>query len=230
VIEEDSDPEDSESIPAMPFMKALMVEGVLAFSFAFFFIKFCYYGVYYWVPTYLQEKLGYSQVEAGNITSWGSTGGIIGSVSLGLLSDVLRCRSPVHLLGCIGGTISLSFLTTIHDNTHSTGLSLLIVFFNIFENGATIVTAIILCDIGKEQIRKHRQKALARIAGINDGLAGFGSISGQLLTGPMDAWKGWTGAFVMFSLGALCACFPALPFTIGEMRRWLCAPKPTEPL
>ena len=136
----------------------------------------------------------------------------------------------MHLLGCIGGTISLSFLTTIHDNTHSTGLSLLIVFFNIFENGATIVTAIILCDIGKEQIRKHRQKALARIAGINDGLAGFGSISGQLLTGPMDAWKGWTGAFVMFSLGALCACFPALPFTIGEMRRWLCAPKPTEPL
>ena len=53
VIEEDSDPEDSESIPAMPFMKALLVEGVLAFSFSFFFIKFCYYGVYYWVPTYL---------------------------------------------------------------------------------------------------------------------------------------------------------------------------------
>lgn len=140
----------------MPFFKALMVKGVLPFSFSFFFIKFAYYGVYYFVPTYLQDQLGYTQTQTGDITSWGSTGGIIGSILMGLLSDVLKCRSPVHLIGCIGGTISLSFFCTIHDNTHSTALALLIVFFNIFENGATIVTAIILCDIGKAQLKEHR--------------------------------------------------------------------------
>lgn len=50
--------------------------------------------------------------------------------------------------------------------------------FSIFENGATIVIAIILCDIGKEEITKNRQKALATISGISDGWAGFGSIVG----------------------------------------------------
>ena len=55
---------------------------MLAYSFSFFFIKFAYYGVYYWVPTYLQDELGYSKEEAGNITSLGSVGGIIGSMNL----------------------------------------------------------------------------------------------------------------------------------------------------
>lgn len=65
-------------------------------------------------------------------------------------------------------------------------------------------------------------KALATISGICDGIAGFGSILGQLLLGPVNNWKGWTGAFAMFSLASIIACFPALPFTIGEIRKWLC--------
>ncbi len=44
----------------MPFKQALLVPGVLQFGLSFFFIKFAFYGVYYWVPTYLQDELGYS--------------------------------------------------------------------------------------------------------------------------------------------------------------------------
>ena len=51
----------------MAFWKAVMIPGVLQFAFSFFFIKFAYYGVYYWVPTYLVEQLGYSKMEAANI-------------------------------------------------------------------------------------------------------------------------------------------------------------------
>jgi sugar phosphate permease len=127
-----------------------MIKGVMQFAVSYFFIKFAYYGIYYWVPTYLEDELGYTQIEAGDITSWGSTGGIIGSIILGLLSDVLTKRSPVHLLGCIGGALSLSLLTTIRDKDHTAGLSTLIASFNIFENGATVVIGIILCDIGKD--------------------------------------------------------------------------------
>jgi len=124
-------------------------------------------------------------VEAANITSWSSTGGILGSILMGLMSDVLVVRSPVHLVGCIIGALSLSFLTSIRDQDHTTGLTLLITFFNIFENGATVVIGIINCDIGKDQIILRRQKALATISGICDGVAGFGSILGQLLLGPV---------------------------------------------
>lgn len=63
-------------------------------------------------------------------------------------------------------------------------------------------------------------KAVATISGINDGLAGFGSIAGQLLVSPVDDWRGWHAAFWMFSIAAMIACFPALPYTIGELKSW----------
>lgn len=45
--------EDSEQIKNVGFGRALCIPGVLTFSLSFFFIKFTYYGIYYWVPTYL---------------------------------------------------------------------------------------------------------------------------------------------------------------------------------
>ena len=69
---------------------------------------------------------------------------------MGLLSDVLVVRSPVHLMGCVLGAISLSMLTTVHNQDHTTALTLMITFFNIFENGASVVIGIINCDIGKD--------------------------------------------------------------------------------
>jgi sugar phosphate permease len=79
-------------------------------------------------------------------------GGIIGSLIMGVLSDVLVARSPVHLLGCIVGAICLSMLTTVRDQNHTLALTWLLTLFNVFENGATIVIAIIICDIGKDQV------------------------------------------------------------------------------
>jgi sugar phosphate permease len=134
---------------------------------------------------------------------------------MGLLSDVLVIRSPVHLLGCAVGAVSLSLLTTVKGNTHTPLLKGYLTTFNIFENGATIVIACILCDIGKDQIVLHEMKALATISGVSDGVAGFGSILGQLLTGPVESNYGWKAAFAMFSLAAILACLPALPYTIG---------------
>lgn len=57
---DECDLEDGEDIPSMPFNQALCVPGVFPFALSFFFIKFAFYGVYYWVPTYLQDELGYS--------------------------------------------------------------------------------------------------------------------------------------------------------------------------
>jgi len=71
---------------------------------------------------------------------------------MGVLSDILVVRSPVHLLGCVVGAICLSLLTTVHDMEHKSALTWMLTLFNVFENGATIVIAIILCDIGKDQV------------------------------------------------------------------------------
>ena len=46
--------EDNENIPEIKFSEAFQIFGLLQFAFSFFFIKFAFYGVYYWIPTYLQ--------------------------------------------------------------------------------------------------------------------------------------------------------------------------------
>jgi sugar phosphate permease len=108
--------EDDANIPSMPFWQAVMIPGVLQFAFSFYFIKFAFYGNYYWIPTYLIEQLGYQKSQVVSITSVGSTGGIIGSILMGFLSDLIAIRSPVHLMACAVGATSLSLLTSIKDN------------------------------------------------------------------------------------------------------------------
>ena len=71
---------------------------------------------------------------------------------MGVLSDVMIMRSPVHLIGCAVGAVSLSLLTTVQTQSHTALLASYLTSFSIFENGATIVIAIVLCDIGKDQI------------------------------------------------------------------------------
>jgi len=82
------------------------------------------------------------------------------------------------------------------------------------------VISVILCDIGKDYVRKHQRKAIATISGICDGIAGFGSILGQILLGPVEKQWGWPMCFAMFSLAAISACFPTLPFTVCEIRNY----------
>lgn len=91
--------------------------------------------------------------------------------------------------------------------------------FSIFEGGATIVIAIIMCDIGKNYLHEHKKKAVATISGICDGVAGFGSILGQVLLGPVKKSNDWTAAFAMFSGAAIAACLPSIPYTISEVSR-----------
>lgn len=108
----------------------------------------------------------------------GSIGGILGSIIMGLCSDLLVVRSPVHTLGCIFGAMSLLVITSVKTNTHTVLLTSMMTSFNLFEGGATIVIAVILCDIGKDELLKRKRKAVSTISGINDGIAGFGSILG----------------------------------------------------
>lgn len=50
---------------------------------------------------------------------------------------------------------------------------------------------IIECDIGKDVIKTERLKAISTISGVCDGVAGFGSILGQVLLGPVQTNYGW---------------------------------------
>ena len=106
-------------------------------------MKMALQGVYYWCPCYLQDDLGYSLAGTSEITSFGSAGGIIGAIMIGLFSDLLVVRAPVHFVGCSVGAICLAFFSQIRDKSHTVALSILWCSFNAFESGATIMIAVL---------------------------------------------------------------------------------------
>ena len=116
---------------------------------------------------------------------------------------------------------SLCLILTVHDNSQTGLLTFLLTSFNIFENGGSIVISVMLCDIGKEQVLKHKRKAVSTISGICDGVASVGSIAGQLLFGLVEGGKGWGAGLAMFAIAACMAPVPAIPYMVYEIRSYL---------
>ena len=78
-----------------------------------------------------------------------------------------------------------------------------------------------MCDIGKKEMLKNNHKSVATISGIVDGVAGFGAILGQLLIGPVESWKGYSGVFVLFSICSFIAPLTPLPYLCREVTSFI---------
>jgi len=63
--------------------------------------------VYYWLPSYLKDSLGYTVAQAGDIMSMSAVGGIVGSIIMGTISDILVVKSPVHTTSSLIGATML---------------------------------------------------------------------------------------------------------------------------
>jgi hypothetical protein len=106
---------------------------------------------------------------------------------MGLSTDILAIRSPVFILGIViaaSSTLALTLWGDAQSGGQNIGLISFVMFFlGGSLNGSSIIIAAIECDLGKQEILKNNQKALATVSGIIDGIAGFGSILGQILIG-----------------------------------------------
>ena len=144
----DVTPKNELSQSRIPFKDALLLPGVLAFSFSFFFLKFTMYGFYYWLPSYLSNGLNYSSGTAANIFSLFGTGSIVGNLIMGFSTDILPWRSPVYLIGVLLSSL-MTLTLTLWSNDDVKSISAIIFFLGAFINGQSIIIAAIECDIGK---------------------------------------------------------------------------------
>jgi sugar phosphate permease len=58
------------------------------------------------------------------------------------------------------------------------------------------------------------------VSGIIDGIAGFGSILGQILIGVVRDKAGWRPTFLMLSIVTAMSAIPATFFAVKEYREW----------
>jgi sugar phosphate permease len=143
-------------------------------------------------------------------------GSIVGNLLMGLSTDILPWRSPVYMIGVVLSSL-MTLTLTLWSDDNIRSISVIIFFLGAFISGSSIVIAAIECDIGKQEALKNNNKALATVSGIIDGIAGFGSILGQILIGVVKDAYGWRNTFVMLTVASLLSGVPAILFTVREV-------------
>ena len=142
---------------------------------------------------------------------------------MGFSTDLLTIRSPVFILGIIistGATLALTLWGANEGSTSEALISIVMFFLGAALNGSSIIIAAIECDLGKQEILKNNHKALATVSGIIDGIAGFGSILGQILIGVVKERAGWRNTFLMLTIVTVMSAVPASFFAVREYREW----------
>jgi MFS transporter, OPA family, solute carrier family 37 (glycerol-3-phosphate transporter), member 3 len=153
----------------------------------------------FWLPTYAKEELDYDDLDVELIAISFDVGTIIGSISLGLLTDfTYKKRSPVAFIGLLIGT--LLFLMVVFFSDSSKPVILVIIFLIGFFVGGifNIVAATAAADLAKGDALKGNDKALGTVSGILDGSGSLGAAFGSLIIGQI-AQKSWPGVFTFLA-------------------------------
>ena len=200
-------PPAAEQYKPFPFMKALLIPGVLEFSFALFFSKLTTYALIFWLPFYLtRPPLNYSDLAATNISTAFDFGGIVGGVVSGWWSDWNGKRGWVSFLmsmACIPAVGVYIWL-----GGYGTGLNVILLFIiGVMVNGPyTLISSAVCADLGNHPSLKGNPLAMSTVTGIIDG---FGSI-GACLQGELVGWVsdkyGWNSVFYALMLFSLLCC------------------------
>lgn len=188
-----------EEAHGISFWKAWLLPGVIPFAVCIAFVKLSTYGMLFWLPTYAKEELGYSHEDVELIAISFDVGTIIGSILLGLLSDLLyKKRSPVAYIGLVIGSV-LFLLVVFFADSSKFGILALIFFVGFIVGGVfNIVAATAAADLAKGDSLKGNDKALATVSGILDGSGSLGAAFGSLIIGEI-ARKSWNGVFIFLA-------------------------------
>lgn len=182
------------------------------------FVKLSTYGMLFWLPTYAKEELDYDDSDVEYIAIAFDVGTIIGSVLLGLLSDLMyKKRSPVAFIGLLIGSVLFLFVVFFADSGKFSVLSL--IFFIGFIVGGifNIVAATAAADLAKGDSLKGNDKALGTVSGILDGSGSLGAAFGSLIIGEI-AQRSWNGVFIFLAGCVFISSIPIFRVFLKEIR------------
>ena len=145
---------------------------------AYFALKMIRYSLLFWLPYYLRQHLHYDEAAAGYGSMPFEIGGVIGSISVGWLSDryfrTRRLKLSVPLLFVLGVCGFLLF------------------------GPDSLLSGTMAQDLGG-------RKATARVAGIINGMGSTGAIFSPILVAVIKEHLGWSALFYSFFLLTLLA-------------------------
>jgi sugar phosphate permease len=180
---------------------------------SYFFIKLIRYSFLFWLPYYLHTALGLGEVQAGYLSISFELGGVIGAVSIGLLSDRLAHlpRSVVAAAGLVGLAIALVFYGWLAPT------SLVVQFAIMSLIGVLLFGPDSLVSASASQ-EAAGPEAAASSTGFVNGVGSVGAIlQGYVTVGIRQAY-GWSAVFYVFVAFALLSAAALAPTFRGGAR------------
>ncbi|KAI0225787.1 Sugar phosphate exchanger 3 [Lamellibrachia satsuma] len=221
---EDSGLDNSPKIrqeKAVGFFRAVLLPGVIPYSLAYACLKFVNYAFFFWLPLYLTSAYHWPTANADEISIWYDVGGIVAGVIGGVISDVIGVRAPIVVAMLALAAPSLYFYTWSPNNHLVNALLMSVVGF--FIGGpASLISAAISADLGREGPIKGNDKAMATVTGIIDGSGSVGAGIGQVLIPIFHQKLGWHWVFYIFIMMTLCTLICILPVLVREVRNMQC--------
>uniref|UniRef100_A0A915HI50 Sugar phosphate exchanger 3 n=1 Tax=Romanomermis culicivorax TaxID=13658 RepID=A0A915HI50_ROMCU len=184
---------------AISFCQAILLPGVIAYSLAYAFLKLVNYSIFFWLPYYMTNALGWKEIVADQVSTWYDWGGIIGGIIGGVISDALGRRTPVVVLQLSLFLISLFVYTKSPNDTIINGFLMGVAGF--FGNGAAnLISAACSADLGRQEGLHGNAEALSTVTGIVDGTGSVGAALGQVVIPSLYQLISWNAVFYMFML------------------------------
>ena len=187
--------------------------GVKATCVAYFLVKMTRYCLIFWLPFFLARAAGVAPAEAARMATWLDVGGILGSVSVGLVAD--RLFGGAMLTACAPFALLTSLCLTLlglgydHGATlKNAGLLFAAGFFVAAPDGVLGgAAAKNVCDYN----RMTDAKLPAAVSGLINGCGSVGAILQGMGTAALVSRFGWTALFVALAVLMSSASIVLLP-------------------
>ncbi|MBW7991775.1 MAG: MFS transporter [Planctomycetes bacterium] len=169
-------------------------------SLMYFFTKMGRYAIFFWLPLYMVEHLGYSLSEAGYTSILYEGVGFAGVIAAGYVSDKLfqSRRMPVGALGMWGLAIACFFHPQLAAWSHlgnAIGISLI----GFFTYGPDALMS------GAAAIDACSPKAAGLAAGVINGVGSLGQMVSGFIVAYIASKLGWDSLFYFFVIIAFIA-------------------------
>ena len=160
---------------------------------AYFFIKLMRYSILFWLPYYLHTALGLDPVTAGYLSISFEVGGVIGAVSIGIISDRLVhvARSVVAAVSLAGLAAALLLYAWLAPSSSILQFTLMALIGALLFGPDALVSAAAAQDAGGPE-------AAARATGFVNGVGSVGAVlQGYVIVGIQKAF-GMVGGLLRF--------------------------------
>ncbi|KAM4700694.1 glucose-6-phosphate exchanger SLC37A1 [Discoglossus pictus] len=190
--------------PAISFMGALLIPGVVEFSLCLLFAKLVSYTFLFWLPLYITSVGHMDARRAGDLSTLFDVGGIIGGILAGVISDKTRKRATTCGLMLLCAAPTLYIFSAVSKSGPVVTVIMLLVCGALVNGPYSLITTAVSADLGTHKSLKGNAHALSTVTAIIDGTGSVGAALGPLLAGLLSPY-GWHNVFLMLMLSDACA-------------------------